>query len=131
MKDRRRVNEDDLLLTELMIARSYGRLKGSVMQLPSRACASVCKTVCEHPYATAATAVAGGAAAYGIINMMSPRHSDREDRGRSSCTRQKEARRPDLMQELLPMLLPLVTPYLTSYIQSYLETIQSGERKKA
>jgi hypothetical protein len=128
MKDRRRVNEDDLLLTELLIARSYGKLKRSVIQMPSRAFASISRTVSEHPYATAATAVAGGAAAYGIVKMMSSHNPDRQAPDTSS-SRKKETNRPDLMQEMLPLILPIVTPIITSYIQKYLETIQPGERE--
>jgi hypothetical protein len=128
MKNRRRVTEDDLLLTEMMIAKSYGKLKKSVFQLPSKACASVGKTVSEHPYATAATVAAGGAAAYGIIKMMTSHNSDREASGRSCCTGHKETKRSDLLQEMLPMILPLVMPYLTSYVRKYFETSQPGER---
>jgi hypothetical protein len=34
---RRQITEEDILMTEAMIARSYGRVKRSVMQAPSRA----------------------------------------------------------------------------------------------
>ena len=37
MKNRRRVTEEDLRITEALIAQSYSRLKQSVIQTPSRA----------------------------------------------------------------------------------------------
>jgi len=128
MKNRRHVTEEDLLITEALIAKSYDRLKLSVIRTPARAFRSLGQVAREHPYATAGTAVAGGAVLYGIIKKMT---SHPHGRNAQECTQtvppQKD-RGPDLMQELLLISIPLVTPYLLSYIQKYLEGLQPGER---
>jgi hypothetical protein len=128
MENRKRVTEEDLLITEALIAKSYGQLKQSVIQAPSRACRSVGQTVREHPYATAATVVVAGVAVYGIIKLITSRTSVQEAKGRSRVTVQKDTSRPDLIQEMLPMIIPIVAPYIMGYIQKYLGRIQSGDR---
>lgn len=131
METRRRVTEEDLLVTEALIAQSYGHLKQSVMQAPSRVCRSfgetVGQTIREHPYASAATAVVAGAGAYGVLNLMTSRSSVQESQGRSRDPIQNESSRPDLMHELLLLMVPLAAPYITDSIQKYLGSILSGE----
>jgi hypothetical protein len=119
MEKRRQVTEEDLLVTEALIAESYRKLKLSVIQVPSRAYHSLGQTVSEHPYESAVTAVGGGAAAYGIINMLSSRTSAREEQGLRIII-EKEKSRPDIMQEMLPIIIPLVTPYIAEYLQKYI-----------
>jgi hypothetical protein len=126
MEKCRRVTEEDLLITEALIAKSYGNLKRSVIQAPSRAFMSVTQTACEHPFATAGTAVVAGAAMYGIFKMMAPRDSAHENPGREQV--QKDTGRPDLMHEMLMMMIPLAAPYVTGYIQKYLGNFLSEER---
>ena len=128
MENHRRVTEEDLLITEALIAKSYSQLKQSVIQAPSRAYRSVGQTVREHPFATAATAVVAGVVVYGIIKLITSRASGKEAQGRSQVTMQKETSRPDLMHEMLSMIIPLVAPYITGYIQKYIGGILSGER---
>jgi hypothetical protein len=128
MENRRRVTEEDLLITEALIAKSYSQLKQSVIQAPSRAYRSVGQTVREHPFATAATAVVAGIVVYGIIKQITSRASVQEAQGRSRVTMQKDTSRPDLMHEMLSMIIPLVAPYITGYIQKYIGGILSGER---
>jgi hypothetical protein len=128
MKNRRRVTEEDLLITEALIAQSYSQLKQSVIQAPSQVCRSISQTVREHPYATAGTAVVGGAAMYGIIKMMTSPASVPEAPARDRGPRQKDACHPDLMHEMLLLLIPLAVPYITGYVQKYLGSIQSRER---
>jgi hypothetical protein len=128
MENHRRVTEEDLLITEALIAKSYSQLKQSVIQAPSRAYRSVGQTVREHPFATAATAVVAGIVVYGIIKLITPRTSVQEAQGRSRVTMQKDTSRPDLMHEMLSMIIPLVAPYITGYIQKYIGGILSGER---
>lgn len=123
MGKRRRITEEDLLITEELIARSYSRLKQSVIQVPSRAYRSLGLTVQEHPYESAAAAVGVGAAGFGIINMLTSRAS--QGQGTLRVTIQKETG-PDLMQEMLPILIPLVAPYISGYIQEYLGGTPSG-----
>jgi hypothetical protein len=126
MKNSRRVTEEDLLVTEALIAKSYGRLKQSVIQVPSRAYHSLGKTVREHPYESAATAVGAGAAGYGLVKMMTSRNPVHEAQG-IRVTIEKETSRPDIMQEMLPILIPLVAPYIAAYIQKYLGGTESVE----
>jgi hypothetical protein len=128
MENRRRVTQEDLLITEALIAQSYSKLKQSVIQAPSRAYRSVGQTVREHPYATAATAVVAGVAVYGIIKLVTSRASGNEAQGRSKGTIQKDTSRADLMHNMLLMILPLAAPYISGYIQKYLGKILTGER---
>jgi hypothetical protein len=128
MEKRRRVTEEDLLITEALIAESYNQLKQSVIQVPSRAYRLVGQTVREHPYESAATAVGAGAAVYGIINLMTARTCVQEPQERPRVTRQKDTGRPDLMQEMLPILIPLVAPYITDCIRNYIGEIRSEAR---
>ena len=125
MEKRRRVTEEDLLITEALIAESYSQLKQSVIQVPSRAYRLVGQTVREHPYESAATAVGAGAAVYGIIKLMTARVCVQEPQERPrATTRQKDTGRPDLMQEMLPILIPLVVPYITDCIRNYIGEIK-------
>lgn len=119
MENRRLVTEEDLLITEALIANSYGQLKQSVIQSPSRAFRSIGQTVREHPFATAATAVVAGVAVYGIFKLITSRASVQKAQGKEPSPLQKDTNRPDLMQEMLPVILPLVAPYITGYIQNY------------
>ena len=128
MESRRRITEEDLLVTEALIAESYSRLKKSVVQVPSRAFRSVGQTVREHPFATAATAVVAGIVVYGIIKLITSRGSVQGAQGRSRVTLQKDTSRPDLMHEMLSMCTPLVAPYIMGSIQKYIGRILSGER---
>jgi hypothetical protein len=127
MENRRCVTEEDLLITESLIAESYGQLKQSVVQTPSRAFRSLGQTVRDHPFATAATAVVAGIAVYGIIKLITSHASVQETEGRPRVTLQKDRSRPDLMHEMLSMILPLVAPYITGYIQKYIGRILSKE----
>jgi hypothetical protein len=117
MESRRRITEDDLLVTEALIAESYGRVKKSVVQAPSRALGSVGGTIRNHPFAAAATAIVGGIAAYVIITRMTS-HGAGQTRERSHS---------DLMHEMQAMIIPLAAPFVMRYIQKYLGSILSSE----
>jgi hypothetical protein len=129
MENHRRVTEDDLLITEALIAESVGRLKQSVAQAPSRALGSLSGTIRKHPFAAAATAVVAGAVVFGIIRLITSRASVKESQERSRNTVQRTAGRSDLMQEMMSMVFPLVAPYLMGYFQKYIGRILSGERE--
>jgi hypothetical protein len=119
MEKRNRVTEEDLLITEALIAKSYSGLKQSVIQAPSRAFRSAGRTARQHPYATAGAAIVAGVALYGIFKMVtSPTSSHGAPGGPGSP--KKDTGRPDLMQQMLPVLIPLVAPYIGGYIQKYL-----------
>ncbi len=128
METRKRVTEEDLLITEALIAKSYSQLKQSVIQVPSRAFTSAGQTARQHPYATAGIAIVAGVAMYGILKMVTSRASTHETPGRSRSTRKKDTGHPDLMQQMLLMIIPLMFPYIGGYIQKYLGKILSGER---
>ena len=119
MKNRRPITEEDLLVTEALIAESYGRLKKSVVQAPSRALGSVGGTIRRHPVAAAAAAIAGGIAAYVIITRMTSHGS--------GVGQKKERRHPDLMHEMQAMIIPLMAPFIMGYIQKYIGRIFSAE----
>jgi len=120
---RRQITEEDILMTEAMIARSYGRLKRSVVQAPSRAFRSAGETVRKHPFATAAAAVGAGIALFGLfrlITRLGTREKDAGSRERGS--------RPDMTRQILSMIIPLAAPYVTGYLKNYMAKVFSGER---
>lgn len=127
MVNRRRVTEEDLRVTEKLIAESYGAMKQSVIQVPSRASRSLGQTIRDHPFAAAGAAVAGGIIVYGILKLLMSRSSGQES-GRSRTGRTYENRRPDIIHEILSMMIPVVAPYVTGYIQKYIARMMSGER---
>jgi hypothetical protein len=120
MKSRKRITEEDLLVTEALISESFGRLKNSVSRAPSRALGSVSGTIHRHPFAAAAAALAGGLAAYVIIKQLTTSRV-------AVSSQKKERNRPDLMMEMLSMLLPLAAPHIAGYIQKYVGRILSAE----
>jgi hypothetical protein len=127
MVNRRRVTEEDLRVTEKLIAESYGAMKQSVIQVPSRASRSLGQTIRDHPFAAAGAAVAGGIIVYGILKLLMSRSSGQES-GRSRTGRTYENRRPDITHEILSMMIPVVAPYVTGYIQKYIARMMYGER---
>lgn len=123
MENTRHVTEEDLLVTEALIAKSYCQLKRSVIQAPSRAFRSAGQTARQHPYATAGAAIVAGVAIYGIFKMVTSHTSSHGAQGGSRSTLKKDTGHPDLMRQMLPMLIPLVAPYIGDYIQKYLGKI--------
>jgi len=128
MENRRRVTEEDLRITEKLIAESYGTMKQSVIQVPSRASRSLGQTIRDHPFAAAGAAVAGGIIVYGIIKLLTSHASGQESGGRSHTRGNYETRRQDFPHEILSMMIPVVAPYITGYIQKYIARRMSGER---
>ena len=123
MERRRQVTEEDILMTEAMIARSYGRLKRSVAQAPARAFSSAGETVRKHPFATAAAAVGAGIALFGLFRLMTRQGTREKDAG----SRERRSS-PDMTREILSMIIPLAAPYVTGYLKNYLAKVFSGER---
>lgn len=128
MENRRRVTEEDLLITEALIALSYGRLKQSVVQAPSRALRSAGHAISEHPFKAAATATVAGIIAYKLLGLMTPRVVVEEDGVQPHATVKAARSRPDLMREILSVILPLAAPYVAGLIQSSIGKIHPGER---
>jgi hypothetical protein len=117
----RPITEEDVFLTELLIARSYGNLKQSVVQTSFDALGSVGGTIKKHPYATAGAAVGAGILLFGLISLMF--------RGGSGKGRGREERsRPDMATEIFSLLMPVVTPYITAYLEKYLGRVFSKDR---
>jgi len=114
MKKRKPITEDDILLTEALIAGSYARLKLSVVEAPSQVLGSMGKTVRDHPYASAAVAGGAGLLLYGIFDQMN-RHGAAKEESR------KQKSRPDMTMEILSQVLPLVTPYIAGYVEKYMK----------
>ena len=116
MENYRRVTEEDLLVTEALIARSYGKLKQSVVQAPSRVLNAAGKTAGEHPYATAATAIVAGAGLYGIFRMMTANCADHTKTGRQEAAMQSIVKRENLMYEMLMMIVPMLIPLIPRFL---------------
>jgi hypothetical protein len=129
VEDRRRVTEQDLLVTEALIAESYGRLKQSVAQAPSRALRSAGQAICEHPFAAAATATVAGVIAYELLGLFKPRAVARKADVHPQTEVKNAGSRPDLMMEMVSVILPLAAPYVAGLIQSYLGKTQSEGRQ--
>jgi hypothetical protein len=129
MENHRRITEEDLLVTEALIAESYGRLKKSVIQAPAKALGPISQTIREHPLEAAATAVGGGIAAYGIARMMKNRNSAEESK-KWHGKKKKAKRRHDPMRDILSAIIPLAMPYITCYLEKYLGTPHEGARDK-
>jgi hypothetical protein len=122
MKNRKQITEEDLLVTEALIAESYGRLKKSVVQAPHKALGSVGGTIRKHPFAAAAAAVAGGIGVYMIATRMASHRADaRQKREQSS---------PDLVKEMLLIFLPMAAPHIAMYIQKYLGALVHSPKNK-
>jgi hypothetical protein len=129
MKNRRPITEDDILLTEMLIQKSYGNLKQSVVQASSDAFGSLGEsvggTIKKHPYATAGAAVGAGVILFGLFKLLNKGGSGKHkgDGGRSH--------KSDMGMDILSMLMPLAMPYLTAYLEKYLGSMVSGKRGKA
>ena len=125
MKNRRPITEDDVLLTELLIARSYGNLKKSVVKTSFAALGSVGGTIKKHPYATAGAAVGAGILLFGLFALMFRGGSGRK-KGDSERDR---ASRPDMTAEIFSLLMPVATPYITAYLEKFLGRTFSKDRR--
>ncbi len=129
MENHRRITEEDLLVTEALIAKSYGRLKKNVLEAPARALGPISKTISEHPFEAAATAVGGGIAAYGIARMISSQsaYGNKKRHGK----KKKAKRCHDPMTEILSAIIPLALPYITGYIEKYMGTSREGVHNRS
>jgi hypothetical protein len=121
VEKRRPITEDDVLLTELLIARSYGNLKQSVVKTSFEALGSVGGTIKRHPYATAGAAVGAGILLFGLFSLLI-RGGSRKGHGREKRSR------TDMTTEIFSMLMPVITPYITAYLKQYLGRAFSKDR---
>ncbi len=125
MENRRPVTEEDILLTEMLIARSIGRLKQSVAQEASRTLRSVGGTVKEHPYATAGAAIGAGVILYGLFRLLTRNGSS----GRSLAAGLEKTARSNMTREIFSLIMPLVIPYITAFAEKNLGRMFSKDRK--
>jgi len=124
VEKRRQVTEDDILMTEEMIATSYRRLKKSVARAPSQVLSSAGDTVRRHPVASAAVAVGAGVALFGLFRLMTRQGAAKKNVAGSS----ERGYRADMTREILTMIIPLVAPYITGYLKNTMGKMFSGER---
>jgi len=128
VEKRRPITEDDIYLTELLIAKSYGKLKHSVAKASSDALSSVGNTVGgtvrSHPYATAGTAVGAGILMFLLFRLMGSGGSSRRKRDRD----RDEKPRSGMATDLLGMVVPILAPYLTAYLERYLGRMFTRDR---
>jgi len=122
LEKHRQVTEKDIIITEELITRSYGRLKQSVVQAPSRALRCVGNTLREHPIAAAGAAVGAGITLYGLFRLMTRQGSVKE-----SVTWEKQSR-PDMKMVILSLIIPILTPYIAGYLGKYVGRIFSEDR---
>lgn len=127
MENHRRITEEDLRVTEALIAKSYGRLKKRVVQVPANVLVPVSRMISEHPLEATATAVGGGIAAYGLARMATS-GSDAGSGKKHKGKKKKNKRRSDPVSEIISALLPLAFPYLAAYIEKYLGTGKNTSR---
>ena len=129
MKNRRPITEDDIYLTELLIAKSYGNLKQSIVRTSSETLGSlggaVGGTIKKHPYATAGAAVGVGIVLFGLFRLMS--------RGGSNKGKSDRSRKPssDMGMDIISMITPLLMPYVTAYLEKYLGSMLTKKQKNA
>lgn len=119
MGTHRRVTEEDLHVTEALIADSFGRLKRSIAEAPHEAIRPAANMIREHPFATTAAAASAGVVLFQVVRMMfasrAPRKEAHKGRG--------------IGMDALGPLLSLAAPYITSMLQQQLGKALSGERR--
>jgi hypothetical protein len=120
----RQVTEEDIIMTEELITRSYGRLKQSVVQAPSRALRCVGNTLKEHPIPAAGAAVGAGITLYGLFRLMTRQGSVKERV--AYCSEKPPG--ADMKMVILSLIIPIVTPYITDYLGKYVGRIFSEDR---
>lgn len=112
MERRRPITEDDLLLTEFLLARSYGNLKKTVVRDACSAAGSLGGTMKKHPYATAGVAVGAGVLLSAMFALLL--------HGRKSHGHAKGSAGQDMTSQVFSMLLPVIAPYITGYLEKFL-----------
>jgi hypothetical protein len=115
----RRVTEEDLHVTEALIADSFARLKRSVAAAPHEAIRPAADIIREHPLAATAAAAGAGVIAFQLVKAMlgSRAHHKEAPRGRG------------IGIDVLGPLMSLAAPYITSVLQQQLGKALSGERR--
>lgn len=118
MEGRRRVTEEDLHVTEALIADSFGRLKKSIAEAPHEAVRPAANLIREHPFVAAAAAAGAGMVAFQVFRMVAPGPAPKG-----------QEKRGDKSSGLIAQLLPMAAPYIASMLQQQLGKALSGERR--
>ncbi len=110
MEKRRPVTEDDCLLTELLIGRSFSNLQGAVARSAASSLCSVGGHLKKHPVATAGAAVGAGILLFGLFRLMTRGGNQESGRSRQGMP----------AGEIASLLLPIVAPYIAGYLKEFL-----------
>ncbi|HMK45234.1 MAG TPA: hypothetical protein VK436_01280 [Methanocella sp.] len=113
-----KVTEEDLRLTEALIARSFLRVKATIANTPTELLTPAKNTIKEHPIAATATAAGAGLIIYEIIKMASPKPAIRE----VPPARPIRTENPgtDIKSQIVTAALPYVASYLQQEIGRYI-----------
>lgn len=108
MKDRKRITEEDLKVTERRISESWRGLKGAAMKAPGKAAEVAIGRMKEHPLITLALVAGAGMAGFGILKWV------------LSCSRGGKKRESgskvwDMALGLLPLALPHIIGLLKEF----------------
>jgi hypothetical protein len=128
VKDRKPIDEDDIYLTEMLIARSYGKLKRSVVDVSSKTLNSVGGTlggtIKEHPYASAGAAVGAGIILFGLMKLMNRNSSSK---GRGTGGRESSS---GTGLNIVSLLMPIVSPYFAAFLEKLLGDMFSKDKNR-
>jgi hypothetical protein len=119
MEGHRRVTEEDIHVTEALIADSFGRLKKSIAEAPHEAVRPAANIIREHPFIAAATAAGVGMVAFQMFRMVAP----------GPAPKGQEKKRGGLLPDLMGQLLPMAAPYMASMLQQQVGKALSGQRR--
>jgi hypothetical protein len=129
VENRRPITEDDIYLTEMLLAKSYGNLRQSVVRVSAdtlgAAGEAVGGTIRKYPVATAGAAVGAGILLVLLLKLAGGGGS----RGRQGRSEREEKPRSNPAMGLLGMLMPFFMPYVTAYIERSLGLAAGRERK--
>ena len=114
----RRVTEEDLHVTEALIADSYARLKRSIAETPSRAVSPASNIIREHPLAVTVAAAGAGVLAFQLAKMFMPAFARRE-----------KHKGKDAGIGVTGQLFSMAAPFIASVLQQQLSRAISGKRR--
>ncbi len=116
MGTHRRVTEEDLHVTEAMLADSFTRLKRSITEAPKEAVRPASDIIREHPFASTAAAAGAGIIAFQLMKLIfssgTPRREIRMGRGGIS-----RGIVGGLGRDVMGQVMALATPYIASAIE--------------